>query len=58
MKKKLLLVILVLCISCLVGCERTPTLPNPAAALYAGFEKWQESWPVEVSVTFEIRRKA
>lgn len=58
MKKKLLVAVLVLFLCCLIGCERMPPLPNPAAALYAGFEKWQETWPVEVSVTFEIRRKA
>lgn len=56
MKKKLLLAVLVLFLCCLIGCERTPPLPNPAAALQSRFEKWQESWPVEVSVTFEIRR--
>lgn len=57
MKKKLLLAVLVLFLCCLIGCERTPPLPNPAAAMQSRLEKWQENWPVEVSVTFKIQCK-
>lgn len=57
MKKKLLVAVLVLFLCCLIGCERTPPLPNPAAAMQSRLEKWQENWPVEVSVTFKIQCK-